>query len=219
MKYFPAFLSLRDRDMLIVGNGLETEPKLLQFLETGARIKVVSPEPLPVVSELAAAGKIQYRQGNFQECDLQGMWLVVGTGNDREENERIVRAAECRRIFYNIVDVTLLCSFITPAIVSRGDVNIAISTSGTSPALAQRLKKEISELVGPEYGQIAEILGELRPRILEEIPDREKRFALFHHIVNSEVLSLLRVGLKTEALQLIETYIGDVVHSRELVDA
>lgn len=211
MKYFPVFLNLRDRDVLMVGNGPETEPKLLQLLKTGARVHFVSPEPLPIVAELAARKELQYRQGEFEESDLDGIWLAIGTGENPSVNKRIARAAEARRIFYNIVDVTPLCAFITPAIVSRGDVNIAISTSGTSPALAQRIKKEISELIGPEYGQIAEILGRIRPQILNDVPNREERFALFHRIVKSETLGLLREGRQNEAEQLIADCINNVI--------
>ena len=122
---------------------------------------------------------------------------------DRNTNEYIYAAAESRNIFCNVVDVTDLCTFIFPAIVSRGDVNIAISTSGTSPALAQNIKSKISDLVGPEYGKLANFLGKSRKKILEKIPDREERSKLFHQLVNSGAIELFRRDRDSEAKLLL----------------
>ena len=108
-----------------------------------------------------------------------------------------------------MVDVPELCSFIFPAIVSQGDVNIAISTSGTSPALAQNIKGKISDLIGPEYGLLAGILGRKRKEILKNIPDRKERSKLFHYLVNSGAIELLRQNRNYEAETLISLIIEE----------
>lgn len=201
MKYFPVFLDLEDLRVLVVGNGPETEQKVLQAFEAGASVQVVSPQPLPMIADLAEQGKITYRQGEFEEFDLDEVWLVIGTSEDRELNERVAKAAEARRIFHNVVDVTELCAFIAPAVVSRGDVQIAISTSGKSPALAQRLKREIAALVGPEYADLAKLLGDFRKIILRTVPSFNKRKKLFHRLVESDLLDLFRNGKASEAMR------------------
>ncbi|MFQ5675923.1 MAG: bifunctional precorrin-2 dehydrogenase/sirohydrochlorin ferrochelatase [bacterium] len=213
IRYFPVFLDLRNRKVLLVGNGPETEKKLLQVLESGARIYVVCPQPLPVIVDLAEQGKIAFRQGEFKKADLNGVWLVIGTSQDQELNERIAEAAKKRRIFHNIVDVTHLCDFIVPAIVSRGDIKIAISTSGKSPALAQRLKSEIAALVGPEYGELANLLGESRRKILQAIPSFNERKKLFHQLVESDLLELFQRGEISKAKRLADEMIDEVMNN------
>src|SRR3990172_2115317 len=129
MQYFPLFLELKNRKVLIVGNGPETEKKIRQLLETGAFIEVISDEPIAAVLQLAGAGKLTYKRKTFENSDLDDVWLVIGTSEDNKLNKKIAGAAEHRKIFYNIVNVKKLCAFIYPAIVSRKDLHIAISTS------------------------------------------------------------------------------------------
>lgn len=217
MKYFPVFLNLTNRLVLFVGNGPETASKLLQLRQTGANLRVVSPEPLPVMETLAKSGEIVLHARPFQESDVTGVWLVVSSSNDRALNERIFAAAQRERIFCNIVDVTNLCSFISPAILRQGEVQVAISTGGASPALAQRLKAEIAGIFGPEYGVMADLLGNIRPRVMQEIPDREERFALFHRMVQSEMMTLVRQGNLAAAKQIAENLVYQSLTGTEAV--
>ncbi len=211
MKYLPLYLDLRDKPVLVIGNGPETEWKVSQLVQAGAGVRVVSPQPLPEVVQLHGAGKIEYRSGEFREGDLEGVWLVVGTTEDNQLNERIFQTANQRGIFCNIVDVTHLCSFIYPAIVARDDVQIAISTSGNSPALAQRLKRIISAVVGAEYGMLNELLGRVRPRVVRSIPDRARRVRLFHKLVDPVYLLLLRHGRRQEAERKMQKLITKTI--------
>ena len=214
MKYLPVFLNLRNRPVLFIGNGLETREKLLFLVETGAKVNVVSPEPLPVMHELVQTGKITLRSGAFRDSDVENVWLAMSSSNDRGVNERVSRACEARQIFYNCVDVIDLCAFISPAIINHGDVSIAISTGGASPALAQRLKREISGLIGPEYGDLGALLGRTRPGILREISDRETRFRLFHQMVDSDLLDLFRSGKHDQATKLAQDMIDRVIEQK-----
>ena len=211
MKYFPVYLDLRARAVLFVGGGAETEVKVLQLLKTGACLHVVCATPLPALARLAKDERLQYRIGEFHAADLDGKWLVVAATEDSELNQAIASAAAARNVFCNIVDVTPLCSFIYPAIVARGDVQIAISTSGTSPALAQKLKREIANIVGPELAALADLLGELRQRVIAEIPNRQDRADLFHRLVESDLLELLRYRQPNAARQLAEEILTSAI--------
>ena len=208
MKYLPLFLDLQSRRVLVVGNGLETERKVSQLLSAGAKVHVVVSEPLPEIESLAQQGRLSYRLGDFRVADLRGAWLVVSTGEDPALNRRVARAAARRRIFCNVVDVTSLCSFIYPAVVSRGDLHVAISTSGKSPALAQRVKTEVAANIGPEYGILNNLLGRIRPRVLESVPDREQRAGLFHKMVRT-VLPLVKNGNRREAEVKMEALVTE----------
>ncbi|MGA7722516.1 MAG: bifunctional precorrin-2 dehydrogenase/sirohydrochlorin ferrochelatase [Ignavibacteriaceae bacterium] len=215
MKYLPIYLDLKDRDILVVGTGHEAEPKVLQFLQAGAKVKLIS-ETRPVyINEFDAYSNFIFEQRNFSISDLKDIWLVISTLADRSLNEYIFETAMERKIFCNVVDVTDLCSFIFPAIVSQGDINIAISTSGTSPALAQKIKSEIANLIGPEYGALAGILGRERKEILKQIPNKKERTKLFQRLVNSEAIQLLKRNQNYEAeiliAQIIEKELKGIV--------
>jgi precorrin-2 dehydrogenase/sirohydrochlorin ferrochelatase len=209
MNYYPAFLDLRDRLVLVVGGGLVAERKVALLLASGVRARVVSPSVTPALDRLAQTKEIAYRQGEFDESDLDDVWLVIGATDDRHVNQRVAQAAERRRLFCNIVDVPPLCSFIAPAVVERGDVLIAISTSGCSPALAQRLKREIAHHIGQEYAQLADVLSRWRPKVLDEIPDQKRRAEVFHRLVESDVLNLLRAGQREKAEWRVSEFIEE----------
>lgn len=201
MKYYPAFLDLRNRWVLVVGGGEVAERKVAQLLESGARVRVVSPDLTPTLAQLAQAGEMTYRQSEFDETDLNGVWLVIGATDNSQVNQQVAHAAERRHLFCNIVDVPSLCSSLAPAIVARGDVLIAISTSGHSPALAQRLKQEIAARVGQEYAQLADLMSRWRAPIRETIPQQQQRAEIFHRLVESDILDLLRAGQPEQAEQ------------------
>lgn len=204
MRYYPVFLDLQNRSVLVVGGGPVAERKVIPLLEAGARVRVVSPNLTPRLRQMVAHGEIAHRPGRFHETDLDGVCLVIGATGDVEVNARIARAAERRRLFCNIVDAPSLSSFIAPAVITRGDILIAISTSGRSPALAVRLKREIAALIGQEYARLAELLGRWRAQITRLIPHQRRRARLFHQLVESDILELLRAGCSPEAEQRVK---------------
>jgi precorrin-2 dehydrogenase / sirohydrochlorin ferrochelatase len=188
MKYFPVFLDLKNRKVVVVGEGPETKDKVLQILQTGARVYLINPMPMEWLAEAPDHSNLVFVEKYFSPSDLNGAWLVMSTSQDEKLNRYIVESAANRNIFYNTVDVTNLCSFIMPAIVERDDVSIAISTSGKSPALARKIKRVISTIIGPEYGKLNDLMGKIRLYVLQKLPDPEKRKKLFHDLVNSSVL-------------------------------
>jgi precorrin-2 dehydrogenase/sirohydrochlorin ferrochelatase len=207
MKQFPVMLDLNGRLVLVVGGGKIAEAKISSLLETGANITIMSPSLTNDLSTLAAQGKISYTARTFEDKDLDNCWLVIAATNDSDTNEQVYRAAEARRIFCNVVDYRPLCSFVTPAIVERGDITVAISTSGGSPALAQELKRVITEAIGEEYVQLLEILRDLRSDVRAKVTDQARRSLIFHKIVESDALALLKAKKRREAEALAQQII------------
>src|SRR5712671_4827722 len=150
-KLFPMFLKLSDRPCLVVGAGTVAESKIASLLEAGGRVRVVAPEATPQVRSWAQSNSIEWRQRSFHPDDLEGMFLVVAATSSTQLQEQIFEEATQRGVLCNIVDVPPLCDFYYPAVVQRGALQIAISTAGQSPALAQRLRKQLEEQFGPEY--------------------------------------------------------------------
>jgi precorrin-2 dehydrogenase/sirohydrochlorin ferrochelatase len=193
----------------MIGTGHEAEQKIFQLLQTGAKLKLISDIRPAYVDKFVKDENFIFERKTFSESDLENIWLVVSTLPDRDINEQIYKAATSKKILCNVVDVTGLCSFIFPAVVTRGDINIAISTSGTSPALAQNIKGKISDSIGPEYGLLAGILGRRRKEILNKIPFKKERTKLFYQLVNSGAIELLRQHRNNEAELLISNIIEE----------
>ncbi len=204
MRYYPICLDLQNRPVLVVGGGLIAEGKTLQILEAKALVHVVSPTLTDQLRQKVAAGLITYRQGEFTAADLEGQVLVISATNVQAVNEAVAQAASARGLLCNVVDQPALCNFITPTIVSRGDLQIAISSSGKSPTVALRVKREISDLIGEEYQTLLEITADLRARFRQVTPDYNTRRDFLKSFVDSEALLLIRAGKINEARQLAQ---------------
>lgn len=183
---FPMFIKLTGRQCLVVGAGKVGEPKIGGLLETGARIRVVAVDASPAVREWARSGKIELELRAFTNDDLQGAFLVVVATSSRSLNERIHREAQRLGILCNVVDVPDLCDFFYPSVVRRGDLQIAVSTAGQSPSLAQKIRQQLEKQFGPGYaGWVAE-LGETRKLILASDLDKERKLDLLHSLASRE---------------------------------
>jgi precorrin-2 dehydrogenase / sirohydrochlorin ferrochelatase len=173
------FVKLNGRQVLVVGAGRVSEPKIRGLLPTGAKIRVVAHEATEVVLRWAADGEIALEERGFVLSDLDDAFLVVVATSSRETNELIFLEARSRGILCNVVDVPEQCDFYYPAVVQRGDLQIAISTSGQSPSLAQKLRQQLERQFGPGYARWVAELGETRRRVLSSDLDPErKRFLL-----------------------------------------
>jgi siroheme synthase-like protein len=169
------------------------------LLTAGADLTLVSPEAVPELRDMAAGGRLRWRQRRYGPEDLEGCFLVVGATGDAATNQAIYRAAEAAGRLCNIVDVPDLCSFILPAILRRGEVTVAVSTSGASPTLAQQIRDRIAGVIGEEYGMLAALLREIRPHVHEAVSDEPGRRAAWRRAVGSRALDLLREGRTEEA--------------------
>jgi siroheme synthase-like protein len=166
-KYYPAFISLTGRDCLVIGGGTVAQRKIETLLECQARVRVISPQVVSRVAELAAAGSIELVDRGYAEGDLDGAFLVVSATNDAAVNQQVSLEAARRGQLINVVDDPDHSNFIVPATLNRGDITIAVSTAGTSPALARRIKHDIEESIGAEYADVAKLVGEVRRNLLD----------------------------------------------------
>jgi len=210
MRYYPVYLDLKGRDVLVVGGGAIAEGKALQLVEAGARVTVVSPELTEALRAAAGRGEISHLDGFFIEENLNDVFLVISATDDRKVNEKVAKAAEERGLLCNVVDQTDLCNFITPALVTRGELQISVSTGGGSPTLTQRVKREVAALIGEEYGALLELAAEMRAEAKDHIADFERRKDALRAFVESDALDLIRAGRRDEARDLARRFLQDV---------
>ncbi|HJY85490.1 MAG TPA: bifunctional precorrin-2 dehydrogenase/sirohydrochlorin ferrochelatase [Candidatus Acidoferrales bacterium] len=185
MALFPMFVKLEGRPCLVVGAGRVAEAKIRSLLATGAAVRVVGRSPTSAVKGWARTGRISWAPREFDPGDLDGVVVVV-SATSPEVNERVCREARRRGVLANVVDEPLHCDFYYPAVVRRGDLQIAISTGGNSPALAQRLRKELEKRFGPEYESWVRELGKERKKLLEQAMDPRHRRRLLHRMASQE---------------------------------
>lgn len=189
MSLFPMFLKLEDRPCLVVGGGEIAESKIHSLLEAGARVTVVSPEMKAGLIGLADAGLFAWHRREYLVSDIEGAFLVIAATNSRDVNAAVYRDAEERNVLCNAVDDPPNCDFYFPSVVRRGRLQIAISTEGESPALCQRLRKEIDEQLPQDLGPWLDDLGELRREVLAVLPAGESRKLLLHELAHRQVCS------------------------------
>jgi precorrin-2 dehydrogenase / sirohydrochlorin ferrochelatase len=214
MRYYPICLDLQNRPVLVVGGGVIAEGKALQLLEAQASIHLVSPTLTEILRQKVEQEIISYRAGEFTNSDLDGKVLVISATNIQAVNETVAQAANVRGMLCNVVDQPALCNFITPTIVTRGDLQIAISSSGKSPTVALRVKREISELIGEEYQTLLEITANLRAEFRQVTPDYNTRRDFLKSFVDSEALDLIRQGKIEEAKLLANKMLNNFVEDK-----
>jgi precorrin-2 dehydrogenase / sirohydrochlorin ferrochelatase len=202
---FPMFLKLQGKRCLVVGAGKVGEPKIASLLESGAHIRVVALAATATVREWAREGRIELDLRAFSPQDLDGAFLAVVATSSRALNDRIYEEAERRRVLCNVVDVPDLCDFFYPAVVRRGDLQIAVSTAGRSPSLAQKIRQQLEQQFGPGYADWVAELGETRRLILASDLDRERKLDLLHSLVSREAVEAAIA--ETQAAEL--TAIGE----------
>jgi siroheme synthase-like protein len=173
MTLFPAFLKLENRQVLVVGGGAIATSKIPGLLEAGAKVTVVAPKLNCDLAELVRNRQIDWLPKPFEAGDLNGKFLVVAATSLRDVNESVFLEAEKRNILCNAVDDMDHCHFYCGSVVQRGDLQIAISTNGKSPALAQRLRKELEQQFCPEYAAWLDWLGAAREAIRAQSNDPE----------------------------------------------
>jgi siroheme synthase-like protein len=184
---FPLFLKLDGKKCLVVGAGPIGLEKVESLLRCGASIRVVAPRAVARVHELSSEGKIEWLGRRYEPADVTGCDLVIAATNDRQVNQAIFEEASRRSILCNTADDPPLCDFFFASIVQRGDLQIAISTAGQSPALAQRLRREIDAQLPADLGPWLGELGQLRREVLQAMPDGAERKALLHELAHRDV--------------------------------
>jgi precorrin-2 dehydrogenase len=205
--FYIACLKLKGRRALVVGGGDIGLEKVEGLLACDGDVTLIAPVAHPELEALAAEGSIRWEKRAYGgPADLEGVFMAIAATDDSEVNIGVYDDAERRAMLVNVVDVPPLCNFILPAIVRSGPLAIAISTAGASPALAKRMKREISELFGEEYARLAVILNDARGWAKGTLPTYQDRKEFFEGIVNGDPdpVGLIREGREPELLVLIE---------------
>ncbi len=206
--YYPVHLSLTGRLVVVVGGGSIAERKVAGLLPSGARVRVVAPGLTPELARLAECGEIEHCAREYRPGDLEGAVLALAEPGGEARDGAFAAEADARGVFANVEDVVEHCSFIAPSVVRRGDLVIAISTSGRAPALAVRLRQRLEQELGPEYGALLELAGRLRGPLMRTVPEFQERRRRWYELVDSEVLAMLRDGRAVEASELAERIMG-----------
>lgn len=187
MSLFPLFLKLDGKRCLVVGAGLIGLEKVESLLRCGASILVVAPLAVTRVQELSSGGEIEWLARGYEPGDMSGCDLVIAATSDRDVNRAIFEEASRRSILCNTADDPPLCDFFFASIVQRGELQIAISTAGQSPALAQRLRREIDAQLPEDLGPWLDHLGQLRREVLDVMPAGAERKGLLHELAHRQV--------------------------------
>jgi precorrin-2 dehydrogenase/sirohydrochlorin ferrochelatase len=187
MDLFPIFLKIAARNCMVIGAGNLAESKIESLRSAHAKVTVIAPVARPFIIDLAAAGEIEWQQREYVDGDLVGQFLVVAATDNAAVNRAVYQEATKRNVICNAVDDPPFCDFYFPSVVRRGDLQIAISTAGASPALAQRLRKEINEQLPLDTGDWVSDLGNLRREVTLMEPLNEERRWLLHQLAQRDV--------------------------------
>ena len=208
MRYYPVNLDIRGRSCLVVGGGRVGARKVDTLLKCGANVTVVSPEATSAVDRLADAGAIVLARREYRSSDVKGRFLVIGATDDEGLNRQIHADAERLNLLCNIADRPEICNFILPAIVSRGDLTIAVSTSGQSPAFAKSLRQRLGKEFGPEYGSFLVLMGAIRQRLLAESHEPEEHKPLFERLIKAGLLDMIGENSTADIDRLLSEVLG-----------
>ncbi len=201
--YYPIYVDIEDRDVLIVGGGNVCARKAETMMRYGARVTVIASSVSDEIRGWAAEGRLALSEKKYHEHDLEGRSLVIASTDDPCINARVARDCRRRRIPVNVVDVTHLCEFIVPAIVEQGSIQIAVSTGGKSPALARTIRETLERTIGREFSEMNDLLGSLRVAAKETLATDIDRKKFFDSIVASDAMEHLRKGDRTAAYDAI----------------
>jgi precorrin-2 dehydrogenase/sirohydrochlorin ferrochelatase len=183
---YPVFLDLYRKSCLVIGGGRVALRKIKLLSECGAKITVLSPEACPEILQMAEDKKLSLFSRRYIYGDVSGHFLVIAATDDKDTNQLAYDESIREKVWINVVDVPKLCTFILPAIMQSGDLTIAVSTNGKSPALAGKIKKELYELFDKKYDDFLDVMFEIRENLKVTIPnDQDKRASILKSIVNT----------------------------------
>lgn len=223
MQYYPIYVNLDGQRCIVGGGGKHAGAKAQGLLDAGALVTVIARDLSEELTRLYEAGRISWVARDYRTGDLAGAFLVISTLFDPVVNRQIWQEATERCILVNATDDIPHCNFIAPAVVRQGDLTFAISTSGKSPALAVRLRQQLEQTFGPEYGRFLELAGSIREALAQRYPDFETRRARWYELVDSDVIDLLRQGDErqvrrrvAEILDIVPEAIDEPAHTERI---
>lgn len=199
--YYPVFLNLKGKLCVVIGGGLVAERKIQGLLECGARVTLVSPQATEGLRERATRGEIVWIRRSHALGDLRGAFLAIAATDQALVNEAIAEEARQERVLLNVVDNPPLCTFIAPSVVKRGEVTVAISTGGASPALARKLREGLEQSPLWDYAELAPLLSRARKQVRAQ--GLEVSAERWQQCINGELVALVRAGKESQALAVL----------------
>ncbi|MDP1854035.1 MAG: bifunctional precorrin-2 dehydrogenase/sirohydrochlorin ferrochelatase [Candidatus Omnitrophota bacterium] len=209
-KYYPINLNLEGKKCVVVGAGSVAERKVRRLLECGARVEVVAPVATRRLEKLARAGKITLKKKHISLRDIDNSFLVISATGDRRINNLVSRYCQENRILVNVADSPYECNFTLPSIIKRGDLLIGISTSGASPALAKKIRKDLEKIFGKEYAAFLSLMKRLRPKVIAKIENLNTRKKFFEKAVSRGIIQLLKRGKEKQVKGKLEQMLKNV---------
>jgi precorrin-2 dehydrogenase / sirohydrochlorin ferrochelatase len=204
MKSYPVFLiGMERKKAVVVGGGKVAARKVEGLLAAGACVTVISPQAVPEITTLASSGALEWVARAYLTGDLQGSFLVIAATDDLEINQAVSQEASDLGCLINVVDNPPLSSFIVPALVRRGELILAVSTGGASPALARMLRTQLEDLFGPEYAVLIELLEQTRPSFIAQFPDPEARLVAVQNLLTEGLLDVIKRDGREAAMRRI----------------
>jgi len=207
--FYPAFLNLKGKKVIVVGGGKVAERKILTLLKVDADVTVISPTITKRIEVLKRRGRIRHISRTYRKGDQKNAFLVIAATDSQDINKEVSQDAVC---LVNVVDSPSLCNFIAPSVVKRGPLTIAISTSGISPGLSRTIRKEIEKLYGSQFTKYLDFLKKIRNRVMKEIPDCRKRAEFLKGIASENMLKILRQKGFREVAQILLKIESDILH-------
>jgi precorrin-2 dehydrogenase/sirohydrochlorin ferrochelatase len=208
MKYYPVFLQVTGRRCVVIGGGEVAERKVASLLAAGARVAVISPSLTPGLARRLAEGAIEYVARPYRRGDLAGALLAYAATDDESVHADIAGEAEAAGVLLNVVDRPARCGFIVPSILTRGELTVAVSTGGGSPALARRVREDLERALGPEYERALELLTRLRQHLTRESRSTAERKRILTELIGSNLLDLLREPNVAAVDRLLAEHVG-----------
>lgn len=205
---YPIFLELESRHILVVGGGNVAARKVSRLLECGARVTLVSENCNEPLMQRIERGELAFRAGRFRESDLDGQTLIFAATDDPETNTRIARMARQRGLMVNIADAPGLGDFITPSVVRRDPVQIAISTGGASPVLSRLLRSRLEALIPRSFGRLAALMADFRHKVRARISDGVQRRRFWEKALDGAVAELLYAGHEQQAFSKLDALLS-----------
>ena len=202
--WFAAFLDLRGQLALVVGGGAVGRGKVRTLLRAGARVRVIAPALEDALAALVREHALEHRARRFEPADLEGASVVVAATDDARVNAQVAQAAKARALAVNVADDPALSTFIMPALVDRGAIQVAISTGGASPALAKRLAARVEDAIPEGYARLAEVMAAYREEAKRRFANPSERRAFWDEMLDGDIARLVLAGREEQARALIE---------------
>ena len=215
VNYYPIYLDITNRRCIVVGGGDVAERKVNRLLECGANVVVIGKKLTPGLETMKRAGRIDHIDGDYDDAYIHDAFLVIGATDRDEINAEISKNVRDKGGLVNIVDDPDRCNLILPSLFRQGDLTIAISTGGKSPALAKKLRLEMEGIYGPEYHTLLDILGKLRERIISRGRPSDENKQLFESIVNSNILQYIKEKKWEHVKKIIRDETGEDIEVGE----